>query len=238
MCLLCGNAEDTVQHRVYSCSSSVAIAARKDSHMPRWMIEWVKSEANNEFWATSLFCDFTEPVRQTVARAFWEPLDKLFQDCVLLSPTGNELRHSPCLDQCIVCPDGSAKQTNGTHAIATWAIAFLHESCGEHVATIRGPIWFPLPPTAQAAEHCAPMMCEHIVSQGPSCKIFQDALAVVKTAHLPVLAQHKASRMYAGVRRLSFTSSATTNHSEQHEYAHVKDHQSKECIEATECDLL
>eukprot|EP00973_Karenia_brevis_P018822 2579119-Karenia_brevis.AAC.1 len=83
-------------------------------------------------------------------------------------------------------------------ARAGWAVTAL-DSEGRVTGTVMGPVWRPLPQTAQAAENCALAVLSYL-AVGP-IQPHGDCLPVVNAAKRPVKEQLSARRRYAGIRR-------------------------------------
>ena len=187
---------------------------------PEWLQRWVLSEVQNPSWTTGVFeyPDFLpKPAQQG--------------NVICRDARGSVVDiASVRFDQRHVVTDGSAV----THFIsemsrAGWAALWC--DCDLNVVfSVAGPVWAPLPQTAQAGEHVG-FAVGYELAEAPFIG-HSDCLNVVHAANKPADEQLLSRATYAGIRR-----SALANYSARHftEARYVPAHRSDAAIAAL-CD--
>jgi len=150
LCPLCKEVPDSQWHRCWQCKHQDAVEARTKA-APSWAIKEALENPDDTIW--------NRAVCLNPAVHFPLPLS----DAGIEGLKGTSLEFVPSTQWDFAGQfagreaawDGSCTRPRIKEmARAAWAATLMGEG-GEIIGTIRGPVWDPIPQTAQAAENCA-----------------------------------------------------------------------------------
>ena len=193
LCPLCGQADDTVWHRLWECTAPQCVSARSEA-VPWWLVIKAKQAGpSNMLYAKGIFPHPGDFVPR--------PLSATGSDRGIRAHTaaGTAVSTASLRLRGHVFIDGSCTRTPIRELNrAAFSVVMVNPS-GKAVIKVAAPVWAHLPQTPQAAEYCAYAAAAELAAHG-TC-VYGDCANVVRDANGPAAAAFSARKAYAGVTR-------------------------------------